>query len=153
MLENHLKIFAGTVNNMLTQLGIGEIVEGVYTCPESVIEEGDLLVIIGLTRDIRGSVIYRLSSNLAMTITSSMLGGSSVEVIDDMVKSAICEFANMVSGMAASEFPVGILVDITPPTLVIGQELTISAGCNDILVSKIETSLGHLSVCLAINKE
>ena len=151
MLENHLRIFVGAVNDMLTQLGVGEIDEGMYTCPESAFEQRDLLVIIGLVRDIRGRIIYRLSSDLAMSITSSMLGGISVDTIDDMANSAICEFANMVSGMAVSMFPSGIIVDITPPTLVSGQELTISVGRSDILMNKINTSFGFISVYLALD--
>jgi len=92
-------------------------------------------VIVGLTGKIRGQVIISLSVDTAKTIASTMMGGMPVEVFDDMAKSAISELGNMIIGNSATILSTrGINVEITPPTLLIGDNIYVSQQMNTICV-------------------
>ncbi|NLU48842.1 MAG: chemotaxis protein CheX [Syntrophomonadaceae bacterium] len=93
----------------------------------------DVNVIIGLAGDIKGNVVLSMPESTACNIASTMMGGMPVAQFDLMPKSALCELANMAAGNSVSRFEeLGLLVNITPPTLVNGKKV-IS------LVSQVET--------------
>lgn len=92
--------------------------------------EGDVLVIIiGITGDIKGQVILSFNVNTACMISSKMMMGMPVDELNDMAKSAISELANMILGNAATLLSQkGLAVDITPPSLCLGKDLMISVN-------------------------
>ena len=84
-------------------------------------------VIVGLTGKIRGQVIISLSIDTAKSIASKMMDDAPIEVLDDISKSAIAELGNMIMGNTATIlFSRGIGVEITPPSLLMGEKITIS---------------------------
>jgi len=89
---------------------------------------GDGVVIfIGLTGKINGNVVLSLSKNLALNIASAMMGGMPVIELDEISKSAIAELANMILGNTASIFyKNGIGIDITPPTVLTGENINLT---------------------------
>lgn len=94
---------------------------------ESPYTGGEVAIFIGITGDIKGQVIFTLSQVDACKIASGMMGGMSVPELDEMARSAISEATNMISGNAATGLSAkGITVDITPPTLLMGQKMQIS---------------------------
>lgn len=90
-------------------------------------ESDNIVVIVGLTGNIRGQVVMALGAEAAMKIASAMMGGMPVTQLDDMSKSAIAELANMIMGNTATLLSgKGLRVEITPPSLLIGEKLTIA---------------------------
>jgi len=84
-------------------------------------------VIVGLTGKLRGQVIMSLDVNTAMSIASIMMGGMQIEKFDDMPRSAISELGNMIMGNTATIlFAKGIGIDITPPSLLMGEKIIVS---------------------------
>lgn len=84
-------------------------------------------VILGLTGKIRGQVIISLSINTAKSIASTMMGGMPVDTLDEMAKSAISELGNMIIGNTATILSTrGIGVEITPPSLLMGDNIVVS---------------------------
>ncbi|NLG87642.1 MAG: chemotaxis protein CheX [Clostridiaceae bacterium] len=84
-------------------------------------------VIVGLTGKLRGQVIMSLNIETAMSIASIMMGGMPVQVFDDIPKSAISELGNMIMGNTATIlFTKGIGIEITPPSLLMGEKITVS---------------------------
>lgn len=84
-------------------------------------------IIIGVTGDIKGQVIFSLNINSACTIASKMMMGMPVPEMDELAKSAISELTNMILGNTATLFyNKGINIDITPPSLLMGQNIQIS---------------------------
>ncbi|WP_461205759.1 chemotaxis protein CheX [Clostridium sp. DL1XJH146] len=61
-----------------------------------------VVVLIGLTGQIYGSVIISLSKDLACKIASIMMGGMEVTQLDEISKSAIAELGNMIMGNTAN---------------------------------------------------
>lgn len=87
----------------------------------------DIIIMVGLTGTIRGHVIFSMNMKLAMTIASSMMFGMPVTEFDEISKSAISELANMILGNTATLlYNRGTSIEITPPSLLMGQNLQIS---------------------------
>ncbi|MHC1762176.1 MAG: chemotaxis protein CheX [Negativicutes bacterium] len=108
---------------ILPQLGFSDIQRGNIRMGTNSVESLGVTVIIGMTKDIRGNVAYNLSETTAMAIASTMMGGMPVSQFDDLPQSAISELVNMVTANAAIQFEqMGIQVDISPPSLVVGAD-------------------------------
>lgn len=87
----------------------------------------NIAVIVGLTGKIRGQVIISLSKESAFSIASAMMGGMPVVEFDDITKSAISELGNMIMGNTATLLANrGIGIEITPPSLLVGEKIMIS---------------------------
>jgi len=105
----------------------------------------DIIIMVGLTGKIRGQAIFSMRKEFGMKIASSMMMGMPVEKFDEMAKSAIAELANMIMGNAATLlFNRGINIDITPPSLLMGENMEITSGrmktiCIPLLVGDGET--------------
>lgn len=80
-------------------------------------EENTLLIILGVTGEIKGQVIIHLENTIALDIASKMCM-MPLSQMDDLAKSAVCELGNMILGNTATVFSTkGIRIDITPPTM------------------------------------
>lgn len=77
-----------------------------------------LIIIIGITGDVRGQVIIEFANNVACDIAGKMMMQGPLPELGEIGHSAICELGNMVLGNAATLFSSqGIGIDITPPTV------------------------------------
>lgn len=86
-----------------------------------------IVIIVGLTGDIRGQVIFSMSKQVAFNIASKMMGGMPITEFDEISQSAISELSNMMFGNAATIlYNKGIKTEITPPSLLMGENLQIS---------------------------
>ena len=92
--------------------------------------EGHVIsIIVGITGEMRGQVILSLEEPIACQIASAMMMGMPVTELNDMAKSAVSELSNMILGNAATIFSTkGISVDITPPNLVSGSNLSFTVS-------------------------
>ena len=73
-------------------------------------------VAISIIGAVKGTAIYTMDTSAGLFLVSRMMGGMSIETLDFMSQSALCELANMISGNVATAFSEkGILIDITPP--------------------------------------
>jgi len=94
---------------------------------ESPFKSDNVAVIVGLTGKIRGQVILSFSQKSALAVASAMMGGMTVSVLDEISKSAISELANMIMGNTATLLASrGIGIEITPPSLLMGEKLLIT---------------------------
>lgn len=80
-----------------------------------------LVIIIGVTGEMRGQVMIAFQNDIACDIASKMTM-MNITQLDELSTSAICELGNMIMGNTATVFSTkGIGIDITPPTLCSGQ--------------------------------
>jgi len=85
-----------------------------------------IIIMIGITGEMRGQVMVVMTYEKALDIASKMMMGMPVTQLDEMSISAISELGNMIMGNAATIFSTkGIGIDITPPTVCQGN-LTIT---------------------------
>lgn len=114
--------------------------------------EGDLLaVIVGITGVLKGQVILTLEKGTACDIASHMMMGMPVPELNDMAKSAIGELCNMILGNAATIFSTkNIALDITPPTLTQGTDLSFSVSDSKTICVPLEYENNSFEINIAI---
>jgi len=113
----------------------------------------EIVIILGITGDIKGQAVFSLTESMAKAVASGMMMGMPVEEIDEMAKSALSELGNMIMGNSATLlFNVGAQIDITPPSLVKGTSIEItSAGMETICVPLVST-MGEIEFDIGIKK-
>lgn len=87
------------VNNFLSK----KPETGKFFKKESVDYKNGIVVSIQITGDFTGQCLLSFNNGIIKKIAASMIG-MEVEVINDMVKSAITEFCNMIMGSAVTNF-------------------------------------------------
>lgn len=81
-------------------------------------ESDSVIIMIGVTGEMRGQVLIGMRLEQALFIASKMMMGMPVTQLDEMSTSAISELGNMIMGNAATILSTkGVGIDITPPTL------------------------------------
>ena len=119
----YINPFIDAFREILPQLGFTDIQRGNIRMGTNSVESLGVTVIIGMTKAIRGNVAYNLTEASAMAIASTMMGGMPVAQFDELPQSAISELVNMVTANAAIRYEqMGLQVDISPPSLVVGAD-------------------------------
>jgi chemotaxis protein CheX len=86
-----------------------------------------VVIMLGVTGDLRGTVAINIDEEGAKRIASNMMGGVPVPVIDEISKSAVSELGNMIMGRVCTVFSKqGLMIDITPPSLLTGQNIQLT---------------------------
>lgn len=86
-----------------------------------------IVIIVGLMGHLQGQVIFSMDKSVGFKIASAMMMGMTVKELDEMSKSAIAESANMILGNAATIlYSEGVKIEITPPSLMMGDNIQIS---------------------------
>ncbi len=80
-----------------------------------------VVIVIGITGEMRGQVLIEMCHEVACSIASKMCM-MTITQMDELSQSAIGELGNMIMGNAATIFSTkGIGIDITPPVIAIGD--------------------------------
>ncbi|PKM55205.1 MAG: chemotaxis protein CheX [Firmicutes bacterium HGW-Firmicutes-3] len=96
---------------------------------KTVFEGNKFVILVGITGQLTGQVILSMSNETACNIASHMMMGMPVTELNDMAASAISELANMILGNTATIFSTqGIIIDITPPSILVGKDMTITVS-------------------------
>jgi chemotaxis protein CheX len=128
MKAEYINPFLQAFDNVIGQVINVKAVKGNLFVKEGSVKSGDVVITIGVTGDLTGSVILNMSEESAKYIASKMMFGMEVKELDDMAKSAISELGNMIAGNSASFFlDIGKNINITPPSLYTGSNMTIYA--------------------------
>ena len=85
-------------------------------------DDNNIRIIIGITGQMTGQVIFCIEKDNAKDIASKMMMGMPVPELDDMAMSAISELGNMIMGGAGAILESQkVIIDITPPVLEMGK--------------------------------
>lgn len=88
---------------------------------ECTFTDDELLVLMGITGEMKGQAILDFPKAASLKIASQMCM-TEIKELDELSKSAICELCNMIMGNTATLFSQsGICIDITPPTMCTGN--------------------------------
>ncbi|MFZ5969805.1 MAG: chemotaxis protein CheX [Bacillota bacterium] len=126
---------------------------GQITVKESSFPSPNIAILIGLTGGMRGQVVLGMDESVAKQIASNMMCGMPVAVLDDMAKSAISELGNMILGNAATLlYNQGITIDITPPTLLVGEKITVSTTNMKPVSIPLKTDQGVIEIDIVVKE-
>lgn len=125
----HINPFVEASTSVLQMIANTEVKIGKLNLKDSPFISSNVAIIIGVTGEMKGQVIFSLSNEDACKIASIMMGGMPVPELDEISKSAIGEVGNMIMGNTATIFASKqIAIDITPPTIMIGKDIQISTS-------------------------
>lgn len=98
-----------------------------------------VVIVLGIIGEIKGNIVYVIDVENAKKIASVMMMGMPVTELDDLAQSAISELTNMLTANAATLFSnMGIVVDISTPTLLYGESLSIKMTSEKVLKIIVE---------------
>ena len=84
-------------------------------------DKNTIVIMIGITGEMKGQVMLAFPLPIACKVAGNMCMMEITEM-NDLSMSAICELGNMIMGNAATIFSTkGIGIDITPPTICVGD--------------------------------
>lgn len=99
------------------------------TAKSSIVSTKNVVAMVGVTGDLRGFITINLDTEFAKKIASNMMGGMEVVELNELSRSAISELGNMIMGRVSTAFDnKGIRIDITPPSLMTGEDITLSVS-------------------------
>ncbi len=109
--------------------------------------------IVGLAGDVEGRVLLDMTMETALGIASEM-NMEKLEKFDDIGKATITELANMITGQAITKLhEQGFKFDLTPPSLLTGNDMVISDSGVEALIVPIDLSYGKLEINVAIKEK
>lgn len=137
------------ISEVLFQFGMNPLYVG-ETEEEHLASASPVNILIGLSAGLRGNIVLGLNQITALKIVSAMMNGTKVNVLDNIAKSALAEFTNMVLGSAVSKITAATPVQYSPPTVVIGKKLflVISRLKSYKLTFELDEYLYDLSFCI-----
>lgn len=137
--------------NVAGQCGIPSLQRTGLSKREKLRTDHDVNIIIGLTGEIGGNVVLSMHEATAKKIASAMMGGMEVPEFDMMPKSALCELANMSAGNSLTALAeMNVNVDITPPTLINGQNMVCMISQVETIVLEFTGEVGTLEINVAL---
>ena len=143
--------FVKAIKNVFPSIGLGEIAGGRISEKEYFTCTYNLTTIVGLSGHVKGNVALSMPYDTAKKIVSVMMMGMEVLEIDEMSVSALGEMTNMVCGTAAMELATQeIDVDITPPTLIHGDNMKAIISQVKTLAIELSSSFGNLELNLGL---
>lgn len=116
----HVNPFLKAATSVLHDFGMESNV-GKPFLKEAIFADDALIIVIGVTGEMKGQVMIVFQNDVACEIASKMMMMPVTEM-NEMSTSAICELGNMILGNSATIFSTqGIGIDITPPTMCEGN--------------------------------
>lgn len=139
--------FFSSMKDMLEQFGVTDITRKELKRKEKLEIENDVSIIIGLTDDIQGNIAYSMDTEAAFALAGAMMGGEDIQELNDITKSALSELANMAAANATIALShEGKTVDISPPTMIFGQDLLMIISQVQTVSLTMATSVGPVQV-------
>lgn len=118
---NHINPFLAASSQVLKTMVNVDTKIGKPMIKDSAFHNDTIVIIIGITGEIKGQVMIAIENYVACDIASKMIM-TQVGQLDDLAMSAISELGNMILGNAATMLSNnGITVDITTPTIATGN--------------------------------
>lgn len=117
--------------------------------------EGPIYAIqVGVTGEMKGQIVLSMKTDSAKKIASNMMCGMPVEEMDEMACSALNELSNMIMGNTATIFSTqGILIDITPPLAVLGDNVKLKSDVEGLKVPLLYEGEEYIGLHVCVYKD
>lgn len=150
----HVNPFIESFYNVIPQLGFGKVGKGGLSVKEKELNGSGVIIIVGIVGSIKGNIVYCIDYEGAKKIASTMMLGTTVNVLGDIEKSALSELTNMLTANAATCFAnAGISIDISTPTLLYGENVTIGMSADQVLCVRLLADDVPIDINIAFENE
>lgn len=132
-----------------------DVERGEIKAISGLVSSSDANVVLGVTGDLKGSIVFGFPEDLTFAMVKSM-SGMDVKKLDGFVASALGEVANIISGRAMTELVQhGHICDIVPPQIFVGEYKSMSLIKEKTVSIPMETEIGefYINVFLKETKE
>ena len=137
--------FVGAAYDIIKRVAAVEATKGELSLANSPVRGDEVNVVIGVTGDLTGQIIFCLSEATALVFASKMLMNLTTDSFNELAKSAICEMGNMILGRAVTTLGErGYFCTLTPPALFIGKNVVVSTQVLKFLVIPSRRSMAQL---------
>lgn len=120
---------------------------------DNTISGSDIVVIVGLTGEIKGQVMFTMDESTAIQVARKMTLNPNLKELDVIAQSAISEMGNMISGSTGMEmYSGGISIDITPPSLCKGEGIMISSKNRFISIPLSLDNIGNIYINISFEQ-
>ena len=118
----------------MPQLGFSQVRKGNLSLKSKDLDYSGVVMIVGIVGGIKGNVAYSLTLESAKQVASKMMMGMPVAEFGEMEKSALSELSNILTANTITLFSnAGVLIDISTPTLLQGDNIALKIGSSQIL--------------------
>jgi len=125
---------------------------GALSLQKSSMTSDEITVLLSLVGQVQGVVLYGLSRATGIKLVSKMLGQEFTD-FDNLAQSGVAELGNVITGRATVKLSKeGFSSEISPPTLIQGEGITISTLDFPRVVVPLKTELGEITVHLALRE-
>lgn len=144
--------FLQAIQNIMPQLGFKTINRGKLSKGEKDLHGLGVTIIVGLSEQAQGNVVYNMSQETACQIASTMMNGMPVTELDELAQSAVSELGNMLTANAATCFSQqGLNVNISSPSMIIGHEFKIKLNKENYITMEMLVDSLRFEVSMAID--
>ncbi|MBN2329522.1 MAG: chemotaxis protein CheX [Candidatus Omnitrophica bacterium] len=113
----------------------------------------DVDAILGVIGRVHGQVIYGFDEPTAKNVVSRMMMGAEILEFDEMARSALGELGNIITGKASIALEsAGYPIEISPPTLVMAENVRISSLKIPMIVVPLETECGLIDIYVGLEE-
>jgi len=153
MKVEYINPFIKATTTVLKQIANIDFEMGRPYIKSSPYEAKNLIILVGITGEMRGQAAISMDIGLAKKIASAMMMGMPVTELDELSKSALSELGNMIMGNTATLlFNSGVSIDITPPSLMMGEGVSISSGSMKTVGVPLSSDVGEISLDISIKE-
>lgn len=113
---------------------------------EDMVCSKDASVLLGVTGDLKGSLLFSFSKDMTLKMIKIM-SGMEMDEIDHFASSALGEIANIIGGnamtlLAEQEYK----CDIVPPQIFVGEYKSFSMANEKVLLMSLATPIGEFDI-------
>ena len=115
---------------------------------EDMIQSKETSVLIGITGDLQGGIMFSFSLDMALEMIKIM-SGMDLNIIDSFASSALGEIGNIISGNALMELSKNNYVcNIIPPQIFVGEHRSLSLANQKALLLTLTTPIGDFDLSI-----
>ena len=130
-----------------------EVKKGNVTIVDDMVSSKDANVILGVTGDLQGSVLFAFPKEMALDMVKIM-SGMKLDEIDNFVSSALGEIANIIGGNAVTNLvSQNYSCDIVPPQVIIGKYKSLSVASEQAIKLSMITLIGEFDITIFLTEE
>lgn len=153
MRYDYVQPFVSSAREILEEVLSAQIQAGKVRLSPAPVSSRGVTAIVGVTGAGEGRVLFDMTRETALAIAARMNDEPQVE-LSGLAKDTLSELASMMTGRAISVLnDRGHRLKVSPPTLIAGDNVTISNAELETMVVPLETSLGEVVVNVAMATE
>jgi len=149
----YVRPFAEETYNVLKDVLEGPVKKCKPIKRQSPVAINGVAVILGITGNLEGRVIFDMSEDTAIKIAGAM-NYEEFSEFDNLARSTISELGNIIAGKAVSVLnDKGWKFNITPPMLLCGKNMETTDSFEETLVIPLDTACGLFNINIALKEK